>query len=46
MPRRAGVAITSLDEVQQPTIDVTIGFSGEPTQETYEFLADYIEPWL
>ena len=24
-------------------LDVTIAFSGEPTQETYEFLADYIE---
>ncbi|CAE6852634.1 hypothetical protein [Paraburkholderia aspalathi] len=24
-------------------LDVTINFSGEPTQETYEFLADYIE---
>ncbi|WP_155625903.1 hypothetical protein [Burkholderia vietnamiensis] len=24
-------------------LDVTISFSGEPTQETYEFLADYVE---
>ncbi|SAL29021.1 hypothetical protein AWB64_02472 [Caballeronia sordidicola] len=24
-------------------LDVTVAFSGEPTQETYEFLADYIE---